>query len=58
MTQNSRALFAMFEKRLVPLEPYVCIDAYNQKVVRDSFCTIRATINSSNVHFITVIEDD
>lgn len=48
----------MFEKGLVPLEPYVCIDAYNKKVVKDCFSTICTTISSSNVHFITVIEDD
>lgn len=48
----------MFEKGLVPLEPYVSIDTYNQKVMRDWFYTIRTTINSSNSHFITIIEDD
>ena len=48
----------MFEKGLVPLDPYVCIDTYNQKVMRDCFCTIRTTISSSNLHFITIMEDD
>lgn len=48
----------MFRKKLVTLEPYICIDAYNQKVTKDYFSTIRTTISSLNEHFITVIEDD
>ncbi|WP_278996407.1 hypothetical protein [Prevotella disiens] len=58
MIKKNKSLFAMFEKGLVPLEPYVCIDTYNQKVMRDCFCTIRTTISSSNSHFITIMEDD
>lgn len=48
----------MFRQGKVPIEPFVCIDTYNKKVTNDVFCTIRTTIDSSSIHFITLITDD
>ena len=55
---RNKALFEMFRQGKVPIEPFVCIDAYNKKNTNDVFCTIRTTIDSSSIHFITLITDD
>lgn len=56
--ERSKALSEMFRQGKIPVEPFVCIDALNGTVVRDVFCTIKATIGKSNMHFITLITDD
>lgn len=55
---RNKALFKMFRQGKVPIEPFVCIDAYNKKNTNGVFCTIRTTIDSSNILFITLITDD
>ena len=56
--ERSNALSEMFRQGKIPVEPFVFIDALNGTVVRDTFCTIKATIGKSNMHFITLITDD
>ena len=54
---RNKALFEMIQNGTIPIKPYICIDSYNKKVLDGTFSTIRTTINSSNLHFITIIED-
>lgn len=56
--ERSKALSEMFRQGKITVELFVCIDALNGMVVRDVFCTIKATIGKSNMHFITLITDD
>lgn len=56
--ERSKALSEMFRQGKIPAEPFVCIDALNVTAARDVFCTIKATIGKSNMHFITLITDD
>ena len=54
---RNKALFEMIENGIIPIKPYICIDTYHKKVLDGTFLTIRTTINSSNMLFITIIED-
>ena len=54
---RNKTLFEMIENGTIPIKPYICIYTYNKKVIDGTFSTIRTTINSSNLHFITIIED-
>lgn len=57
VVNRNKALFEMIQNGTIPIKPYICIDSYNKKVLDGTFSTIRTTINSSNLHFITIIED-
>ena len=43
----------MLKEKEIPTDEPVCIDSYNQSVIKGVFCTIRANIGTENMKYVT-----
>lgn len=50
---GNQRLNELLKMQNIPLDGPVCIDTYNQSVVKDVFCTIKSNIDRENLKYVT-----
>ena len=50
---GNQRLNELLKMQNIPLDEPICIDTYNQSVVKDVFCTIKSNIDRENLKYVT-----